>query len=75
MELYAITVEGDRTRVRQTRQGPGRGTTHIVDLLSGAVVATAATFCRRSTNSNSFRNPTRYCFFNMNFAIAHWMLD
>ena len=44
MELYAITVEGDRTRVRQTRQGPGRGTTHIVDLLSGAVVATAATF-------------------------------
>jgi hypothetical protein len=44
MELYAITVEGGRTRVRQTRQGPGRGTTHIVDLLSGAVVATAATF-------------------------------
>ena len=44
MELYAITVEGGRTRVRQTRQGPDRRTVHIVDLLSGTVVATAATF-------------------------------
>ena len=43
MELYTITVEGDRTRVRQTRRGPDRGTVHIVDLLSGEVVATAAT--------------------------------
>ena len=43
MELYTITVAGDRTRVRQTRRVPDRGTVHIVDLLSGEVVATAAT--------------------------------
>ena len=43
LELYTITVAGGRTRVRQTRRGPDRGTLHIVELLSGKVVATAAT--------------------------------